>query len=126
MTYIILSGDISTNPGPFDLRASGKVKGVSICHWNIQHLTESKFEEISLSLRSHQHTPNRIDVLFLTETFCTRKIPDSFYKIEGYELYRKDGLHKSVYHMGGILVFVNEQLCANPRTDLTTNNTEVL
>ena len=45
-TYIILSGDISTNPGPFNLRASGKVKGVSICHWNIQHLTESKFEEI--------------------------------------------------------------------------------
>ena len=63
-TYIILSGDISTNPGPFDLRATGKMRGISICHWNIQHLTESKFEEISISLRSHQHTTNKIDVLF--------------------------------------------------------------
>ncbi len=62
-------------------------------------------------------------MLFLTETFCTSKVPDSFYKIEGYELYRKDRLYKSG---SGILAFVNEQLCANPRTDLTTNNTEVL
>ncbi len=38
VTHIILSGDISTNPGPFDLRASGKVKGVSICHWNISSI----------------------------------------------------------------------------------------
>ena len=122
-TYIILSGDISTNPGPFDLRASEKVKGISICHWNVQHLTESKFEEISLSLRSHQQAPNKVDVLILTETFCTSKIPDSFYKIEGYELYRKDRLHRNG---GGILAFVNEQLYAKSRTDLMTNNTEIV
>lgn len=122
-TYSILSGGISTNPGPFDLRATGKVRGISICHWNIQHLTESKFEEISISLRSHQHTTNKIDVLFLTETFCTSKIPDSFYKIQGYELYRKDRFGRSD---GGILAFVNEQFCVNFRSDLTTNVTEVL
>ena len=122
-TYIILSGDMSTNPGPFDLRATGKVRGISICHWNIQHLTESKFEEISISLRSRPHTTNKIDVLFLTETFCTSKITDSFYKIQGYELYRKGRVGRSG---GGILAFINEQLCVNFRTDLTTNITEVL
>ena len=122
-TYIILSGDVSPNPGPFDLRASKKVKGISICHWNIQHLTESKFEEISLSLHSHKHSKNKIDVLILTETFCSSKVPDSFYKIEGYDLYRKDRLHKKG---GGILAFVNEHLHAKLCEELMTNNTEVL
>ena len=60
---------------------------------------------------------------FLTETFCTSKIPDSFYKIQGYELYHKDRFGRSG---GGILAFVNEQLCVNFRSDSTTNVTEVL
>ena len=109
-TCIIFSGDISTNPGPFDLRATGKVRGISICHWNIQHLTESKFEEISISLRSHQHTTNKIDVLFLLKRF----VPVKYL------------IHRFGRSGGGILAFVNEQHCVNFRSDLITNVNVVL
>ena len=122
-TYIILSGDVSPNPGPFDLQASKIVKVISICHWNIQYLTESKFEEISLSLHSHKHSKKKIDVLILTETFCLSKMPDFFYEIEGYDFYPKNRLHKKG---GGILAFVNEHLHAKLCEELMTNNTEVL
>jgi hypothetical protein len=52
---ILLAGDIAINPGPFNLRPIKNEKGLSFCHWNIQRLTDSKFEEIVLSLRPPKH-----------------------------------------------------------------------
>ena len=48
MSFVLLAGDISPNPGPSDvLKASGAKNGISFCHWNVQSLTDTKFEEIS-------------------------------------------------------------------------------
>ena len=45
---IILSGDVSPNPGPFDLRNSTQGGGITIGHWNVQHLTGMQSSNSSL------------------------------------------------------------------------------
>ena len=44
---VLLAGDISTNLGP---QVSGfhTQKGLNLCHWNVEHLTNSKLEEIRI------------------------------------------------------------------------------
>ena len=71
---VILSGDVETNPGPNEDIAQQKSKrtnvqtnaGLKICEWNINRLTDSKFEQIKHFLTSSHP---EIDVLFLIETF---------------------------------------------------------
>ena len=122
--YIIMSGDISTNPGPLDFRCPNNNRGISFCQWNVQRLTDSKFEEISASLSTSQRTSsNGLDILIITKTFCNSKIPGSYYKIQGYELYRKDRKEKKG---GGIMMFVNEKLWSKHRTELETEHVEAL
>ena len=75
---ILLSNDVALNPGPIDLRVSSQGRGITIGQWNIQHLTDAKFEQLSLSLNAHKDSANKVDVLILTETFCNSKRPDSF------------------------------------------------
>ena len=112
---LLLSGDVQVNPGPVPIS-----KGLKLCHWNTQHLTDSKFEEIkSMLLKDFKD----LDILFLTETFCSSKIPDSFYNIPGYELFRKDRLGKKG---GGILAFVNNSVIVERRSDLEAGEIESL
>lgn len=66
-------------------------QGLKLCHWNIQHLTDSKFEAIKVMFSKEFKD---FDVVYLTETSCTSKIPDLFYYIPGYALYRKDRLRR--------------------------------
>ena len=119
---IMLAGDISSNPGPFDLKIRNGGKGLSIGHWNIQQLTYPKFEQLSASLNTTDIT-NKVDIFILTETFCNDKRPDSFYQIQEYDLFRKDRVRKKG---GGILVYVNYSLCAKLRSDLMETNIEIL
>jgi hypothetical protein len=67
---------------------------------------------------------NRIDVLFLIETYLKSEVPDSIYEIPGFVLHRKDrpGNKKG----GGILAFISEHLRAKRATDLEENELEVL
>ena len=105
---ILLCGDIAQNPGPIDLQAPQNLKGISFCQWNIQGLTDAKFDEISTSLVTNNNSTNKLDVLILTETFCSSKLQNSFFSIPGYTLYRKD---RPVKKGGGILIYINDDLC---------------
>ena len=120
---LILSGDIELNPGPFDLRLSSHGKGLTIGQWNVQHLTDVKFEQLSHSFNASKDSTSKVDILILTETFCNDKRPDSYYQIQDYYLFRKDRVGKKG---GGILAYVNNRLHAKIRPDLMENETEVL
>lgn len=91
---IFLSNVVALNSGPIDLRVSSQVRGITLGQWNIQHLTEVKFKHLSLSLNAHNNSANKVDVLILTETFCNNKRPDSFYQVNGSDLFRKDRVGK--------------------------------
>ena len=64
---LMLSGDIKLNLGPIDLQTSSQGGGLTVGQCNIQHLTETKFQEISLSLNIHKNSTNKVDVVILTE-----------------------------------------------------------
>ena len=62
---LLIAGDVERNPGDgVDNLETTQVKlpdkGLRIGEWNVQHLTDSKFEQISLILG----TCNNIDILF--------------------------------------------------------------
>ena len=116
LLLIQISNDVKSQPGPVAVR-----KGINICHRNIQHLTDSKFEKIC----NLQTCPSKelfgLDILILSGTFCTEKIPLTFYSIPDYEVYRKDGIGKSG---GGLCVYVKNSIQTKRRTDLETDDTE--
>ena len=120
---ILLSGDIAVNPGPNNLQPPAGFRGLSVCHWNIQRLTDTKLEELSLMLTSNNNSAAKLDVLILTETFGSSKIPDSYYMIPGYTLHRKDRIGKKG---GGIFAYVNEKVMALRRRDLELDDLETL
>ena len=129
-TYLLLlAGDINMNPGPGTYISNDAFKstncgeGLSICQWNVQCLTDSKFEEISSSLNSVQHSRNKADIVILTETFATSKKPDSLFAIANYDLYRRDRVGKKG---GGIFIYVSNQLKCTKRNDLMSPDCEVL
>ena len=120
---LLSAGDIAPNPGPFDLRHPNGNKGISICQWNIQRLTDMKFEQILQSLTTDNNTYNKLDILILTETFGTDKVPDSFYQIPGYDLERLDRKGKV---RGGIFVYKNSKLLHKCQNNLESPEVEVL
>ena len=89
-------------------------KGLRIGHWNVNHLTSSKFDQIKLFLKNKDGTP-QVDVLWLNETFLKSDIPDSLYSVPGFTIFRRD---RRIKNGGGILDFVNGELSAIRRTDL--------
>ena len=112
---ILLAGDISVNPGPtctstllkctstncsctcsnddgseytdpyphFDIGLPAT--GLRIGHWNVNHLTSTKFDQIKLYL-SKKDGKAQVDVMFLTETFLKSDVSDSLYDVEGFTL----------------------------------------
>ena len=69
---LLISGDVELNPGDDNKdHESEQLKlpnrGLRIGQWNIEHLTDTKFEQISLILK----TCNNIDI-FLLETFSNQ------------------------------------------------------
>ncbi|KAK2550327.1 hypothetical protein P5673_029027 [Acropora cervicornis] len=132
-SYGELSGDVEVNPGPNEDIAQRKSKqtnvqckgktnvGLKICEWNINSLTDSKFEQKRHFLTSSH---SEIDVLFLIGTFLKPKVPDSVFEIPGYVMYRKD--RPGVKQGGGILAYVNFKLKENRRIDLEEKEIETL
>ena len=89
-------------------------KGLRIGHWNVNHLTSSKFDQIKLFLKNRDRTP-QVDVRWLNETFLKPDIPDSLYSVAGITIFRSG---RRMKNGGGVLAFVNDELCAILRTDL--------
>ena len=94
-------------------------RGVRIGQWNVDQLTDSKFEQISFLLT----TSKNVDILFLLEMFLKPSKPDSFYNISGYHLHQKDGVGQ---RGGGLLVYVANGAKANRIWDLEDNDVESL
>ena len=103
---LLRTGDVERSPGD-TTTSQTKIelpnKGLRIGHCNFEHLTDSKFEQISLLLT----TCKKIDILFLQETFLNATKPDSFYNIPDYVLHRRDRENKSG---GGLLAHEIENL----------------
>lgn len=128
-----ISGDVEVNPGPNEDIAQRKSKqtnvqckgktnvGLKNCEWNINRLTDSKFQQIRHFLTSSH---SEIDRLFLIETFLKPKVPDSVFEIPGYVMYRKD--RSGVKQGGAILAYVNFKLKENRRIDLEEKEIETL
>lgn len=95
-------------------------KGLQFGHWNINYLTDSKFEQIKLLLVNNS---NCLDVFFITETFLKLSVCDSLFEIPGYTLLRKDRPDKAG---GGVAVYCKDSLTFKPRFDLECNSVEIL
>ena len=92
-------------------------KGVKIGHLNIRSLLK-KIDEIKILI--HQ---NSFDILAISETWLSDKIPNELVNIPGFNVYRKD----RPSHGGGVLIYIKETLRHTYCPDLTNfNNTEVV
>ena len=61
-------------------------KDLRIGHWNVNHLTSSKFDQTKLFLKNKDGTP-QVDVLWFNETFLRPDIPDSLYSVPGFTIF---------------------------------------
>ena len=120
---------MSLKPGPCTstnidfLKSTNCGNGLSICQWNVQCLTNSKFQEISASLNNVQHPRHRADIVILTETFSSNREPNTLFAISDYELYRRDRTGKKG---GGIFIYVHNELMRGKRDDLMSSVSEIL
>ena len=97
----LLCGDIAANPGAINFSEIQRREGLGYVIGI--YFTDAKFEEISVALHMSDKRPEqKLDILILTETFCTSKVPHKYYGIGGYNLHRKDRLGKKG---GSILVY---------------------
>ena len=90
---------------------------MKIGHLNIRSLLK-KIDEIKILI--HQ---NSFDILAISETWLSDKIPNELVNIPGFNVYRKD----RPSHGGGVLIYIKETLPHTYCPDLTNfNNTEVV
>ena len=107
---------------PFNLNLTAK--GFKIGHLNIQGL-QNKVDQVQLMLNNSN---NDIHILGLSETKLKDFHPDSFFKIENYQLFRKDRIitRERREQGGGIIVYVRNGVKAERRLDLERNEMECL
>ena len=124
-TLLQIAGDIKPNPGPENNQGKFRPinfpeKGLRIGQWNVNCLTDTKFEQIKLLLLS----ANSVDVLFLIETFLKPTSPDCIYEIPGYCLFRKDR-HGSK-HSGRIIAYSSQNLDVKRAEELEEDDLEII
>ena len=83
-SLLLISGDISSNPGPFevdifnDFREQMKGPGIKLCNINVRRLV-SKLTEVTLLVQK-----SKLDTLVVTESHLDKSISDNTLKLEGY------------------------------------------
>ena len=97
-------------------------KGIRIGHWNVNHLTMDKFDQIKVFFWGKLGKP-QLDVLLLNETFLKPNVPDTLFEVPGYSIYRRDRVNKSG---GGVMAYINDNLNVIRRTDLENQEVEVI
>ena len=101
---LLLSGDISLNPGPTTLKNYSrdifKKRGLHIIHLNINSLLP-KIDEIR-----HIAKSSNLSVIGLSETKLDDSVFDAEINIEGYTLIRSDRNR----HGGGVVCYVKQHL----------------
>ena len=123
---ILLSGDISENPGPSDTESSDSdiskdsidlsifENSFSVVHYNIQSLA-NKVDQLQVEL-SH------FDVIALSETWLNPSISDDDIMFQNFQKpFRKDRIHNNY---GGIIIYVKENIACKWRQDLENNQIE--
>ena len=97
-------------------------KGFKIGHLNIQGL-QNKFDQVQLMLNNSN---NDIHIFGLSETKLKDFHPDSSFKIENYQLFRKDRIitRERREQGGGIIVYVRNGVKVERRLDLERNEIE--
>ena len=109
---LTLSGDIEPNPGP-----NNAMSYLSICHINIQSLSELKLAAIG------NHIAELYDVITLSETFLNVNISFPL-DITGFQaIFRKDRPDRAG---GGVAVYVSDRIPAKRRSDLDLADVEML
>ena len=122
---ILLSGDISLNPGS-DPNASRsfddlvKTRGLKVLHQNIRGLVCHKAGLEELLCRSDL---KQAHVIGISETHINRNIRDSEIDIAGFDLLRKD---RAKGAGGGVAVYVVESLPNHRRLDLEEDGIECI
>ena len=124
--YLFFCGDVELNPGPDDFNTFNLPgKGLRFGQWNVNYLTQTKFEEIQM----HMVCPSgekRLDILVLTETFFNKNTVEELYDVPGFDIFRRDRKVNNTNSGGGILIYVNNELNVKRRTDLEEADLEVL
>ena len=128
---ILLSGDISLNPGPDNLDNNATVtsnkfeellqtRGLKVLHQNIRGLVSHKAgleEFLSRSNLGQAH------IIGISETHVNKDIRDSEIEIPGFQLNRNDRKN-GAGGGGGVVVYVNESLTHHRRFDLEEDSIE--
>ena len=100
-----------------------KPRGLRIGQWNVNHLNDSKLEEIKLALTGVDYSETRLDILVINETFCDATTPLQLLSIPGFNLFRRDRVGKA---SGGIVIYVNEVLNVKRRSELEDKEIEAV
>ena len=113
--FLILSGDIETNPGP-----NIDNQSISICHWNLNGIATQNF--VKLSMLEAYNAIHDYDIICLSETFLnsSNSYSDPELRLQGYELIRSD--HPSNSKRGGVCIYYKEHLPLKVRNDITSLN----
>ncbi|CAB4007128.1 RNA-directed DNA polymerase from mobile element jockey [Paramuricea clavata] len=96
-----------------------KDKGLRVAAYNVQHYA-NKVEIIRTILTQTNGLP---DILFLIETWLDDTYTDNELEVPGYLLLRKD---RSSKRGGGIVAYVRHEISFHRRTDLESNDLEIL
>ena len=113
---LMLSNDISSNPGPSNLgQALPEACGLKISHLNVRSLFP-KMEEIRMLLKDQP-----LDIFTISETWLNGSISDQELYVPGYSLVRQDRLQKKG---GGTAVYVRDAIPFQPRPDINKITTE--
>ena len=116
MLLILLSGDVSPNPGW--INSSLQKPGLKIGHLNIRSLPKH-LDELRIFLQE-----NPFDVFCLNETWLNSSWYDGELIVEGYNLVRKD--RKDDQRGGGTAIYYKSNLVARLRTDINSIDVEAL
>ena len=112
LILLILSGDIELNPGPFRVMSY-----LSICHINIEGLSEIKLASIS------NHISNAYDIITLSETWLKNHSVLPLH-LNGFQpILRRD---REDRQRGGVAVYVSGRIPVKRRADLELPDIEIL
>ena len=111
ISRLILSGDISTNPGPPTTDTDVNVskdhlnfklnnKGLKVCHLNVRSLP-AHLDEIQALIQI-----NGFDLFLMTETWLNSTWEDTLINIDGYDIFRCDRINRG----GGAAVYIKNSL----------------
>ena len=113
---IRLSGDVETNPGPFNFEVKEcRTRGLKVCHLNMRSLLP-KIDSLRLFV-----SKNPFDVIALSETWLKHLTTDAEIDIPNYSITRNDRTDKTG---GGTAFYVRNGLPFRSRGDLQSSNIE--